>query len=420
MPLISIVKSYIRKNFHSLSHLNFRIFWSGQIISLIGSWMQTISLPWLAYSLTKSPLLLGVVGALQFTPMLFLSLFVGALLDRFEKKKILIFTQISLAVLALILSVLVFTHIIRYWQIILVAGLIGIINAIDMPGRQTFIIELVGKKDLMNAIGLNSAIFNGARIVGPALAGILMAGLGMGFCFFINAVSFIPVIAGLFFIKPLFSYHNKSNKNILHEVAEGLRYMHSEKLLFSTIIMVFIVGTFIMNFNVLVPVLTKEALKLGERGFGFLMSSMGVGSLLGALIVAVRSKNGPKSAIMKGAAILVSVVFVLIGLNKSVLITAGLLALAGFLTVTFLTTANSTLQLNSRDEFRSRAVSVYSLVNAGTTPIGNLITGGVTDALGIKMCFIIIGAGVFIMIAVLSLSGYRKRVMPDNSGRLLF
>ncbi len=405
MQIVEITKGYIKKNYHSLTDRNFRIFWGGQIISLIGSWMQTISLPWLAYTITKSPFLLGVIGALQFTPILFLSLFVGASIDRFEKKKIIIFTQISLAAAALILSVLVFTNLVQYWHLVIIAAFLGLINAIDMPARQTFVIEMVGKKDLMNAIGLNSAIFNGARIAGPAIAGLIMAGFGTGLCFLFNAVSFIPVICGLFFIKPEHCYRSKPEKNILHEIGDGLKYIISEKLLLSTILAVFIIGTFIMNFNVLVPVLTREGLNLGETSFGFLMSSMGVGSLFGALIVAARSRSGPKNIILNTAAFAVSAVFIAIGLNKSYLLAAALLALTGFLTVSFLTTANSTIQLNSKDQYRSRAVSAYFLVNAGTTPFGNLISGSLSGAFGIKTCFIILGLGVFIMLAVLNLIG---------------
>jgi MFS family permease len=405
MSLTGAARAFIKKNFHSLSHSNFRIFWSGQIISLIGSWMQTISLPWLTYSLTGSPLLLGVIGALQFMPMLILTLFVGAIIDRFEKRKVLILTQTSLAVLAFVLSLLVFTHEVRFWHLAAIAALIGLTNAVDMPARQTFVIEMVGKKDLMNGIGLNSAIFNAARIVGPAIAGILMAGLGIGYCFLINAASFIPVITGLFFIRPAFSYRSVSDKNIFHEVHEGLKYVLSEKLLFNIILTVFVVGTFIMNFNVLVPVYTKEALKQGEVGFGLLMSSMGIGSLFGALLIAARSISGPKRIVLKFAPLIVSIVFILIGLNTGFYLCALLLAAAGFLTVSFLTTANSTVQLNARDEFRSRAVSLYFLVNTGTTPIGNLVTGSITAALGIKSCFIILGAGVFVMLTFLNLSG---------------
>jgi MFS family permease len=396
------ISDKLKSSFHALSHQNFRIFWFGQIISLIGSWMQTISQPWLAYKITNSPFLLSIVGALQFLPMLIFSLFIGALLDRFDKKKIIILTQSTLAVLALILSFLVFTKQIQYWHILIIALLQGFANAIDMPSRQSFMIQLLGKKDLMNGIALNSAIFNGARIVGPAVAGILMAKAGIEYCFFINAISFIPVIIGLFFIQPIIiSDPVKSQNNILTDILNGLKYIFHDTTLLKTIISVTIVGTFVMNFNVFVPVFAKTVLKQDEAGFGYLMSSMGIGSLLGALIMAAKSKNGPKNIFLTGSAFLVSIVFIIIGLNSNYILTAVFLAIAGCLTVSFMTTANSTIQLNSSDEFRSRVISVYFLVNAGSTPIGNLIVGGLSDLFGIGLCFIIIGLIVFILILAL-------------------
>lgn len=191
----------LKKSFPALGHRDFRIFWFTQIISLIGTWMQTISLPWLTYTLTGSSFLLGLAGAIQFTPSLLFSLFAGALLDRFDRKKIIIITQSTLAILAALLSLLVFLKLIEYWHIIIISLFIGLANSFDMPARQSFLMEMVGKKDVMNAIGLNSAIFNLARILGPAIAGLIIGLAGADLCFFLNALSFLPVIAGLFFIK---------------------------------------------------------------------------------------------------------------------------------------------------------------------------------------------------------------------------
>lgn len=266
----------LKKSFHSLSHINYRIFFSGQVISQIGSWMQTISLPWLAYSITGSAFLLGVVGAMQYLPVMFFSLFAGAAIDRYEKKKIIIFTQSAQAVIAFILAFLVFSRLIQYWHLVILSLALGSISAIDFPARQSFIIEMIGKGDLMNVIGLNSAVHNGARIVGPAIAGLLMAGLGIGWCFLINALSFLPLIAGMFFIVPIFSYRKEAgSSNILSNIYNGLKYIFSNKILLKTVISVFIIGTFIMNFNVLMPVLAKAGLHQKEQGLGFLWSCMG-------------------------------------------------------------------------------------------------------------------------------------------------
>ncbi len=406
-------KEKLTQPFTALGHRNFKIFLSGQIISLIGTWMQTISLPWLAYTITKSPLLLGLVGTLQFLPVLLFSLFVGALLDRFNKRHVLICTQSVLALTASIFAFLVISGHIEYWHILILASIQGIVAAIDMPTRQSFMIEMVGKSDLMNAIALNSTIFNTARILGPAIAGFVMSQIGIGFCFLFNAVSFLPLIIGLFFIKPLPSVKREIKKAILSDIADGLKYILSEKILIQTILTVLIVSTFIMNFNVLVPVFAKTVLMQTEKGFGLLMSCMGIGSLLGALTQASRSRQGPKRKNMIGAALLVACVFIVVSFTDQFFVSACLIALAGFLAVTFQTSANSTIQLNAKDEYRSRAISAYFLVNAGTTPIGNLFVGTVIEHFGIKVCFILIGVLVFSLVSLLVfLTRNKKETLP--------
>ena len=358
----------------ALRHRNYRLFFAGQLISLVGTWMQMVAQPWLVYRLTGSSLLLGTVGFVSQIPVFLLAFVGGTVADRYNRHRVVIATQTAAMVLAFILSALTLTGMVRIWHIFVLSALLGIVNSFDMPGRQAFIVELVEKEDLMNAIGLNSTVFNGARIAGPAIAGVLMAGIGIGFCFLINALSFLPLIIGLFFIHPIYRQKSSSN-SILGDISDGIKYMFSEKILRNTLIIVFIIGTFIVNFNVLIPVLAKSGLHLEEKGFGFLMSSVGAGSLLGALFITLRSKHGPKNILLIGSALLVSATFILIGLNNNLFMAAFLLAVSGFMTVTFMTTANSTIQLNSKDEFRSRVLSFYMLVNAGTTPIGNLTCG---------------------------------------------
>ena len=248
--------------FSALRHKNFRYYWIGMCISLIGTWMQNIAQPWLAYTLTKSPFLLSLIGTLQFTPMLLFSLFAGVFIDKFSKKKILIFTQSASLVITFILALLVWTNNIQYWQIVVMATALGLVNVLDMPTRQAFVIELVGREDLMNAVALNSSVFNIARIIGPALAGILMGYAGISVCFFINSISFAAVVISLIVIKPI-EMHNglKKSSKILTDIKDGLKYIYKNELLFNTILVMTIVGTFVMNFNVLVPVFAKEVLK---------------------------------------------------------------------------------------------------------------------------------------------------------------
>lgn len=401
LSFILVVKDKISKNFSALQHVNFRIFWFGQMISVIGTWMQSISLPWLTYTITGSPFLVGLVGAVQFTPMMVLSLFVGVLNDRHRKRKILIVTQSTLAISAMILAILVFTKTVQYWHIFSVAFIIGLAHAFDMPTRQSFVIELVGKSDLMNAIALNSAIFNSARIIGPAIAGVVMATFNIGYCFLFNSLSFIPVIVGLFFIRP-YTNNNSSLKDehILKSIVDGLKYIYSEKILLWVLLAVLVVGTFGMNFNVLVPVFAKTILGKGEKGFGLLMSCMGIGSFIGALTVASRSKKGPKFVSLAIFSVLTSILFIIIGFSRTFILTAIFIGLTGFSNTTFFTTANSTLQLSSNDKYRGRVVSVYTLFFSGSTPLGNIFAGYLSNNFGANYAFILSGIAILSLMIV--------------------
>lgn len=239
-------------------------------VSTIGTWMQNTAQPWLAYKLTDSPLLLSLIGVAQFTPMLLFSLFAGVVIDRLPKKKILIFTQSASLLVTLILAVLAWTGAVRYWHILLLSLLLGFVNTLDMPTRQSFIVELVGKEDRMNAIALNSTVFNLARIVGPAVAGILMGYFGIAACFFANSVSFAAVLVSLFFIQPLpiTAEHGNSGGGVIANIADGLKYIYRSDVLFSTLMVMAVVGTFAPNFSVLVPVFATKILGQGEAGYG--------------------------------------------------------------------------------------------------------------------------------------------------------
>ncbi len=368
-------------------------------VSQIGTWMQNIAQPLLAYKLTDSPFLLGLVGALQFLPVLLFSLFAGVIIDRFSKKIILIITQSASMLITLVLAILASTGEIRYWHLIVMATALGMANTLDMPARQSFVIELVGKEDLMNAIALNSTVFNISRIIGPAIAGILMEYSGVAFCFFANAVSFGAVLISLFFIKPL-KIENEAvekGKTILQNIGEGLKYILKSEILFSTIIIMTIVGTFAPNFSVLVPVFTSKILHMGEAGFGYLMSFMGAGSLFGAVYVASLSRSGPKRFILRVVPFVVGLLLILIAFTDKFILTGLALAVTGFFFVMFSSSSNSALQLNTDNEYRGRVMSVYTLVFAGSTPIGNLFAGAMTEAFSARMGFVSCGAAIVIL-----------------------
>lgn len=414
----------IYKYFPALSHKNFRYFWIGQCISLIGTWMQNIGQSWLVYTLTKSPFLLGLVNTLQFLPVLLFSLFAGALIDIFPKKKILLITQCSSMVLALILAILVWTGYVQYWHVLILATLLGFVNTIDMPTRQAFVAEIASKKDLMNAVALNSVIFNAARILGPAIAGFLMAYFGISFCFFANAISFAAVIFGLTRVNVISSFKPRNDRSIIKEmfnmevfqgIKEGLIYIYKNGILFRTLMAATAVTTFAMNFNVLVPVFAKSVLGQGEKEFGLLMSIMGVGSLVGALTLAVTSKKGPKKFHQNFGSVIISLLLIAIGLNTSYYLTAVLLMCIGFFVVSFNATNNSMLQMNAKDEFRGRVSSAYTLINAGSTPIGSLYAGTIADRFGGGMGFTACGlATLTLFLSVMWLTRRRSAEAKDT------
>jgi MFS family permease len=395
--------------FIALRHKNFRYYWFGMCVSLIGTWMQNIAQPWLAYTLTKSPLLLSLVGAMQFTPVLLFSLFAGPFIDRFSKKKILLFTQTTSAIITLLLAILIATDNIRYWHILVMAAALGMVNTLDMPARQAFVIELVGKEDLMNAIALNSSVFNAARIVGPAIAGVLMGVAGIAPCFFINFLSFFAVIMGLLFIKPVHVQKTDNNDvDILCSIKDGLKYIYSNDILLKTLLSTAIMGTFAVNYNVLVPVFTRVVLKREETGFGLLMSFLGIGSLIGALSIASRSKSGPNKFILKFAPPAVST-FLIITAFMDIYLLAGLsIAVTGFFFVAFSSTANSTMQLNTRDEYRGRVMSAYTLVFGGLVPIGNLYAGFFTENFGPRAGFVACGVIIAVLFAFLHMKNSKR------------
>jgi MFS family permease len=370
------VSSEIKTIFRSLRHRNFRLFWAGQLVSLIGTWMQTVAQAWLVLELTQSSIKLGVVSALQFLPMLFLSFFTGPFIDYFPKWKIIIWTQAALMALAFILALLVWTGSVRYWHIVVLATLLGVVNTIDMPARQSYLIELVGKEDLMNAIALNSSIFNAARSIGPAVAGLLITAAGTAFCFFMNGLSYIAVIAGLLAMtveapvrKAPLSY------DVRKDMGEAIRYIRETPVLLTTISLVSVVSVFGTNFNVLVPVFTRQELHLDAAAFGFLMSSFGAGALIGSISLAIMSRLGPKPAFLLGGGMGLSLFLVIIGLQRSYGITAFLLFLTGWCMITFFGMANTTVQLNTDDRLRGRVMSLYTMSFGGLTPFGSLFAG---------------------------------------------
>lgn len=384
----------------SLKHRNFRLFSSGQLISLIGTWMQATGQAWLVLQLTKSAWALGIVGALQFLPVLLLSLFGGVLADRVPKRTVVLFTQSFALLQAAILWLLVTTGTVQLWHIFLLAILLGITNSIDMPTRQAFVVEMVGREDLPNAVALNSSMFNIARIIGPGLAGLIIAWLGIAPLFLLNALSFIPVIIGLAMIDvkqlhamipPVVQQANTAKASTLKSIREGLAYIRQKPSVFLIIVVVGIISLFGINFNVILPLFATAVLNAGPAGFGFISSAFGAGSLLSALWLAWTNKK-PDISFILVASIVFCILEIVFALSHWYQLSLVLIACVGFSQIAFTAIANTTLQTVTPDHLRGRIMSVYMLVFNGSIPLGNLFTGGLVSLFGAPVALIAGGA----------------------------
>ena len=375
----------------ALSHRNFRLFWSGQCVSLIGTWIQRASQAWLVLEMTNSPFLLGLVGAAQFTPVLVLSLFAGVVADRVSKRKLVMYMQLALGVQALILSALVYTGTVQYWHVLTLAMLQGICSAFDNPARQSFIVEMVGKEHLMNAIALNSAIFNGARIIGPALGGFAMDAFGPALAFFLNGVSYLFVVGALFLVTVQELPSKNKERRFMQDILEGLKYVKNTPAVRETLSLVGIIGIFALNLSILVPVLARDVLQQSASGYGLLMSFMGTGALLGAATLAWFAHHGPKRQLLYGGAIALTVMQLALALPQAYWTAGLLLFLLGWAQITYSATANSSLQVHAPNHLRGRVMSIYSLMHGGVTPIGNLFAGTAMSLYGASGGFLACG-----------------------------
>jgi MFS family permease len=370
---VTRVRASASTTFRALHNRNYRLFFFGQMVSLIGTWMQTVALGWLVYEITKSPAQIGLITAVQFVPTLLGSIHGGLVADRFDKRSILICTQVAFAVQAGVLTGLAIAHAAGLPVLYALAVVQGSISTIDNPTRQAFVSEMVGMEDLTNAVGLNSAMFNMARILGPAIGGVLIDWVGTTTCFAINTVSFVAVIVGLVAMRPaeLFSVaHASRDKGALRA---GLRYAWEEPTLRLVLGMILVIGTLAMNFQVVLPVVAKAVFHGNAGTYGFLSAVMGFGSLGGALVAASRAR--PTLRLLAVSAAAFGVAMLLDAVAPSLGFEMAALTLTGVTSITFMATANATLQLTSRPEMRGRVMSIYMLFFLGSTPIGGPIVG---------------------------------------------
>jgi MFS family permease len=365
----------------ALRHRNFQLFFSGQLISLIGTWMQSVAQSWLVYRLTGSALLLGSVGFASQVPVFLFAPLGGIAADRFNRRHIVIATQIASMVLAFILAALTLFHRVQVWHVFLLASLLGIVNAFDIPGRQSFLVDMVGKEDLMNAIALNSSMFNGARVIGPAIAGILVAKIGEGWCFFANAVSYIAVIIGLLLmhvIRPV----RAAMASPLEHMMEGFRFVNQTAPIRALLLLLGLVSLVGMPYVVLMPIFADQILHGGARGLGILMGATGVGALLGALTLAFRQGVKGLGRWVAWCCAGFGASLIVFALSRTFWVSVILLLPVGYCMMLQMACSNTLIQVMVPDALRGRVMAVYSMMFMGMAPIGALLGGALAERLG--------------------------------------
>jgi MFS family permease len=374
-----------RSRFHdtirSLKHRNFQLFFSGQLISLVGTWMDTVAEAWLVYRLTGSSLLLGTVSFAGQIPVLLMAPVAGMVADRFNRRKVVIATQTASMIFAGILAFLTITKRVTVNEVILLAALMGVVNAFDIPARQSFLVEMVGREDLMNAIALNSSMFNAARIIGPSVAGVLVASVGEGWCFFANSVSYVAVIAGLLLMR-VPAREIERHAGALQHIAEGFRFVRNTAPIRSLLLLIGLVSLVAMPYAVLMPVFAAKILHGNARTLGVLMTAAGVGALAGALVLAARRGVSGLGKIVGLACGSFGVALILFSFSHWWWLSAILLIPVGFSVMTQMGSTNTLIQAMVPDRLRGRTMAVYSMMFMGMAPFGALLSGALADHIG--------------------------------------
>jgi MFS family permease len=381
MGWFALARFHLFVGMRSLKHRNFQLFFSGQLISLVGTWMQTVAQSWLVYRMTGSSLELGAVGFASQIPVFLLAPVGGMVADRVNRHRIVIGTQVASLLLAFVLAALTLTHTVKVSHVFVLAALLGVVNAFDIPGRQSFLVDMVGREDLMNAIALNSSMFNGARVIGPAIAGILVAKIGEGWCFFVNGVSYIAVIIGLLMMKVHCPPRSQSDSP-LADIIEGFRWSSRTGPIRALLLLLGLVSLVGMPYTVLMPLFADRILHGGARGLGILMGFTGIGALLGALTLAVRTG-------VKGLGRLISICcagfgvsLIAFAFSRYFWLSACLLIPVGFFIMLQMACSNTLIQTMVPDALRGRVMAVYSMMFMGMAPFGALLGGALADRMG--------------------------------------
>ena len=361
--------------FRALRHRNFQLYFGGQFISLIGTWMQSVAQGWLVLKLTNSALMLGVVSFAGYLPVLLVALFAGVIVDHADRRRLIVTTQVLLMLSALVLAALTWAGVVRVEHVVVLAALNGLVTAFDMPARQTFVVEMVGREDLPNAIAINSMVFNGARVIGPAIAGVLIGAIGIAGCFLLNGLSYIAVIVCLLQMELAARELPRIGSSIFQRLREGFHYVRHHRASFYLLLLIGISAGLGMQYSVLIPVFARDILHGSARAYGFLLAAQGVGALLGGVVLASsRTPRGLRQNLIFGLLGSAAGMFMFgfsstmwLSLLSQMAIGAGLL--------NYMATSNTMLQLFVSDELRGRVMSMYTLSFIGLAPLGSLEVG---------------------------------------------
>ena len=393
----------------AMRYPNFRLFFFGQLISLIGSWMQSTAQQWLAYQLTGSVLSLGVVTFASFLPVLFLSLFMGVLVDRYPRRRLLLVTQSTFMVLAAVLAYLTFSGRLTYNQLLILSLLLGVANALDMPARQAFFSDLVDRQDLLNAIALNSSVFNGARILGPALGGLVIAAWGEAAAFALNAVSYLAVLAALLAMHLPRLATRRGGSSGAAELREGMRYLSGDRPMLGLVVMIAVFSLLGFPATVLLPALARDVLFVGVEGYGGLMAAMGVGALFAGIGLAVRGKRQPGPRHLLVQRLTYAAAVMVLAFAEDIRLALLALAVLGYALIAQLTVTNTMIQWLAPDALRGRIVSTYTWALGGFWPLGALLLGGIGQRIGVAQTFLVAGVAC----VLITLIGWRAFPVPD-------
>jgi len=371
------VRAAWNQTFHSLRIRNYRLYFVAQLISVSGTWMQTVAQAWLVLHLTGSGVDLGIVVGLQFLPMLLFGPFGGLVADRVNKRRLLYLTQTAGGILALVLGVLVVSHVVQLWQVYLLATLLGMVNVFDNPTRQTFVMEMVGRDELPNAVSLNTVVMNTSRVVGPAIGGVVITVFGLGICFFVNAASYIAVIVGLSMMRSKELHPTQRVVRAKGQIRQGFRYVWRTPSLRNTLLAVAVIGIFAYNFTVTLALLAKVTFHGGVGAYSLLTSCMGIGAVVGGLFAAHRARPTPR--LLQVLALVFGGLLAAVALAPTLISAAALIVLMGAASIGFIATANASLQLASEPAMRGRVMALYAMAFLGTTPIGAPLVGAIAQ-----------------------------------------